>query len=136
MLGSMIFSVFLFFWTLLKKYLNANKYQIAIISCSVLFTFIQLASSPVEAFYWYNGAVHYIFMNSVMLMMLSLALSFLKEVNEKKQTVYLIGISVLGFILGGVNYVTVLTAMLTMAIVLLFVLYYKCIGSGKCCQEI
>lgn len=80
-----------------------------------LLMFIQSLTSPVEGFFWYNGAVHYILMHSFMLFYLGLFLKLQKGVREKMKTVAFLGqtllLCILGVLIGGGNYISALQCM-------------------------
>ncbi len=112
MLGSLLFSMFFFLRTVLITYLKANRYQYLAVSSILLFLSIQLVYSPVEAFYWFNGAVHYVFMHSVMLTVLGIILIMLKEKRKTQKILFILLASLLGIIIGGGNYITVLLTLI------------------------
>lgn len=92
--------------TVFCKVLGADKYICTVVTVVLLVLLNQRMDSPVEAFYFYNAGVHYIFMASVMLVMLSMQIRMLLPEEAKKQKVYSIWLILLGFVLGGGNYIT------------------------------
>lgn len=81
----------------------------------ILIVSTQLPLSPVQGFYWYNGAVYYTFFYGVSLCALALAVRLFKR-GGVACTVLL---SLLAFFLGGGNYVTVLSLLIVSASALL-----------------
>jgi len=121
MLAMLILSTFSLFKTILIDYLKGSKLQLIIISFLFITVSIQLILSPVEAIYWYNGSVHYVFMYSSMLFMIS---SFLQYLNKNKYK-YLCMACVLAGVVSGGNYITALTAILLICIIGGFIIIYR-----------
>lgn len=109
---------------ILLGYLNCTKSQFAIISMGLLLASVQMMLSPVEGIYWFNGAVHYVFMYGCMLLLMAALLHYLR----RKNAVFLILACLLALVVGGGNYVTALTAILLECITVGFLLVY---GKGK-----
>lgn len=66
---------------------------------------IQLVPSPVQGFYWYNGAVYYTFFHGLALLALALGLRLVRRGGAGRQLL----LCLLAAILGGSNYVTALS---------------------------
>ncbi len=81
--------------------------------------------SRCESFFWYSGAVNYMFMFGLGLLWLGLILkSVMSEEDKKRNTVLL---SVFGFFLGGANYMTGLSlAILSACIIIVSAIYAIC----------
>lgn len=117
MIGVTVFSHFAFFYIILVKVLNADKLTWMIISSLFCFLLIQTMYSPVNAFYWYNGAVHYVFMHGCMLLLL--AISILSGKSGKlwvKIAITLLS-SFLAVICGGSNYLTALLGIICLLLI-------------------
>ncbi len=72
--GVICISAYFFFRTLFKDYLEAeNKYWITVLILYLIVA-IQCIPSKATAFYWYNGAVHYIMAQAMLLCMLAFML--------------------------------------------------------------
>lgn len=95
---------YLFGHIMLTKLLHADKYQAGIVTLIMLLLCTQWLQAPVQAFYFYNAGVHYIFMFSMLLQ--ALCLQVLLATDTKKKVGCTIGGAALGFIIGGGNYVT------------------------------
>ncbi|MEI3526387.1 MAG: hypothetical protein V8Q27_09875 [Eubacteriales bacterium] len=69
---------------------------------------IQTMPDPVKAYYWYVGSVHYTFMYSCMLFLLSCLMLFLKTSSRIRGALLLFLACLLGLICGGSNFITAL----------------------------
>lgn len=69
-------------YVLLVKFLKTSKSIWCIISSLVTFMMIEMMPSPVNAYYWFNGAVHYNFMHSCAILLFTAVLYI--EVSHKK----------------------------------------------------
>lgn len=97
-------SFYIFGHVMLTKLLHAEKYQAGIVTLIMLLLCTQWLQSPVQAFYFYNAGVHYIFMFSMLL--LALCLQILLAAGTKKKIWCTTGGAALGFLSGGGNYIT------------------------------
>ena len=125
MLSMLIGSHFFLFRTLFTYYLKLPKNLWISLALSVLFLSIQILDSAGAAFFWFNGAVHYVFMHSCMLFLIALLLLFLKSTRKEVQVLYLLLSCFLAFVTGGANYVTALLTPVLIAMLALFCLLYK-----------
>ena len=108
MLGSLTLGVFFFFDACIVKKLGLSKYYSRIISVLTLLPMIQSmpkGGARNEAFYWYSGSINYCFMFGLGLFWTGLMIRLF----DKKNKGLLIGATVLGFLLGGANYMTALS---------------------------
>lgn len=97
-------SFYIFGHVMLTKLLHAEKYQAGIVTLIMLLLCTQWLQAPVQAFYFYNAGVHYIFMFAMLLF--ALCLQVLLAAGTKKRAWCAAGGAVLGFLIGGGNYVT------------------------------
>ena len=111
-------SFYIFGHVMLTRLLHGNKYQAGIVTLIMLFVCTQWMQAPVQAFYFYNAGVHYIFMFAMML--LALSLQILLVTGTKRRLTCGITAAVLAFIVGGGNYVTAFLYLL-LIITILFV---------------
>lgn len=118
MLGSLLIGHFVFLKVLLMDYFKINRYACLTVTGIVLLLSIQLVLSPVEAFYWFNGAVHYTFMHGCMLLFCGILLKILQEVRRKRKYGYLAAACILAVLLGGSNYITSLLSVVLMVLLL------------------
>ena len=121
MLAMLIISTLSLFKTIFINYLKGTRLQFLIISFLFIMVSIQLIISPVEAIYWYNGSIHYVFMYSCMLFMVS---AFLQYINKNKHGYLCIACILAGIVSGG-NYITALTAILLICIIGGFIIIYR-----------
>lgn len=127
-LGMLTFGVYYFFDSLFVKVWGLDKDLTRAASSLTLLILVQSmenGTTRAEAFYWWSGAINYTFMFGLLLVWLGMIFRF---VYEKSGLGRLIGISVIGFLLGGSNYMTALVAAVCSVLgMILFVL----IRSGK-----
>lgn len=112
MLGMLIVSVTYIIYVLFFKVFHGKKWQAFFVAFVTIFWMIESVNSPVNAFFWFNGSVHYSFMHGCMLLM---AGNFISYVLEKKgrnrktvKCLLLFLASLFAFICGGSNYSTAL----------------------------
>ena len=87
----------------------------------VLIQCIPASAARCESFYWYSGAINYMFMLGVALLWLG---AMIKHVtNEENKRYHLIWMSMLGFLLGGANYMTALSLAI-LSLCILFISVY------------
>lgn len=113
MLFMLIFSTCIFLHVLFVKCFQIPKIYSKIATCILLLLCIELLDTPSEAFFWYCGAVHYVFMHSCMLLLFSVLLyGFL----AKKHSFLYVFLSLpLAVCCGGANFVTALLTMILLA---------------------
>ncbi|MCR5101136.1 MAG: DUF6056 family protein [Butyrivibrio sp.] len=105
---------------ILHKMLGIDKYTSRSISMLTLFIIVQCMMSGTsrnEAFYWYSGAINYMFMFGVALLWLSFLIKIVISDYSGKRSREMIDVSgagVLGFLLGGANYMTALSLCIIM----------------------
>lgn len=108
----------------LKKYVEEDsqeaKYRRGICIVVIQFLSFQTLVSPVRALYWYNGALHYVFMESVLFLQAAVVLSFLREEGKAAKRIYLVISVLLGAVLGGAN---LLTGLQSCILIVFLVLY-------------
>lgn len=120
MIGMFALSTFVLGRQILEKWLGSDKYRASLVMFLLLFMFYQVMEAPFEGIYWYNGATHYILMESV----LFLILTFMSETvmgNRKKLAAFLCLLaSVGGVFVGGGNLVTGLQTEILLVFLLCF----------------
>lgn len=112
----------------MKKYVGDDakeaKYQRGICILVLIFLSIQTMVSPLDGIYWYNGALHYVFMESVLFFQVAVLLSFLGT-SRKGRTGYLILSVFLAAILGGANLLTGLQSCILTVFLVLYEFWKK-----------
>ena len=87
---------------------------------------IQLMPSPVEAFYWWNGAMLYSFFHSLLIIQLTNLLILIKRCKQGRPCVGLLcGSFFLAVLLSGSNFITALTTMEITALLLCWLIFSK-----------
>lgn len=105
----------------LKKYVGETAgYRRGICMLVLWFLAIQTMVAPSDGLYWYNGALHYVFMESVLFFAAAVLLSYWKAQKAAAQAGYLLLAVILAFVLGGAN---LLTGLQSCILTVLFVLY-------------
>ena len=122
MLGMLTAGTAFLIHILFTRYLRFPLSLRLILTFSVLTLCIQNLEEGKSAFYWYNGAVHYVFMHSCMLFLLAFLLLFLKAGSRAGQILSLAAACFLSFVTGGSNFVTALITPVLIFFLLVFCL--------------
>lgn len=120
MVGMFAASAFLLGRHILCGWLGADRTGGSFVMFTALFMFYQVLDAPYEGIYWYNGATHYVFMESVWFFGLLCISQSLWAKTRTKEILWCTAAAVLSVVVGGGNLVTGLQAEIVMA---LFVLY-------------
>lgn len=119
MLCALIGGTYLFCAVLFKRVFGVNGRVGVSIAALLCILYTQLPLSPVQGFFWYNGAVYYTFFFGLSLAALALGITLVQHGGAMRQ----FGLSLLLFFIGGGNYVTLLTLLIigasTVAIMLI-----------------
>lgn len=107
MLGMLSFSTMYLLRAIFVRVFRADKYVSHCVSMLMLFVTVQCMVGRVEAFYWYSGAVNYMFVHSMSLFFYGLLISAVYD-QGKKRIFDLTAASFLGFFSGGGNQMTAL----------------------------
>ena len=95
--------------TVLCRYISRakeNRYLRGICTLTVLFLTFQTFVSPVLALYWYNGSLHYVFMEAVLFFAVSALLCLETSEQKSKKILWMILSAVLCALLGRANLLT------------------------------
>ena len=87
---------------------------VTIISIVEIIVFVLSIESPVEGFFWYNGATHYMFMHAFMLLFLGTFITLDILIEQDKKAVKVLGLLlyfISAVIVGGGNYISSLQCM-------------------------
>lgn len=140
MTGMLGLSVLSLVWVVLKKYVceaghlagglsgkraafaqeSGSGYRIGICVIVLLFLSFQTMVAPADGLYWYNGALHYVFMESVLFFQTAVLLSCRKAGTQKARIGWLLLSCFLAFVLGGANLLTGLQSCILTALLLLY----------------
>ena len=135
-LGSLCLGTALFLHALLVRCLDADRYVTGCITALVLILSIQClpaGSARVEGLYWYSGAINYTFLYGLGLVWLALLLCLADPRDAvtttasdprpiKSSLPLCIIASLLGFLIGGGNYMTALSCAMVAVLMLLWAL--------------
>ena len=126
MVGALSLSTIYLLYMLFMKVFHFEKYCSWCVIFLMLFATVQCmpGEGRGEAFYWYSGAVNYIFVHSLANLFYGLLLSIYVH-KEKKQIGRIVGTSVLGFFVGGGNQMTMLNVAVVLVLSSLLLLYHK-----------
>lgn len=105
MIGAMTISTMFFFYILLVKLIDCDKWIWISISMTYLIFVLECMVNPLQGFFWYNGAVHYMIPHSLVMVFVSF---MIKARIQKGRLISCIITCLLAFLLGGCNYITAL----------------------------
>ncbi len=119
MLGALVISHFYLFYILMVKCLKTEQSLWVITSSAVCFLMIQSVHSPINALFWFNGAVHYTFMHGCMIGLIGIVvhIPFIRSQIGRSLALF-IGCA-LCILCGGANFSTALCGMVCLLGVLL-----------------
>lgn len=120
MIGTFAASTFLFGRQILIKWLGSDGQRASFVMFLLLFMFYQIMEAPFEGIYWYNGATHYVLMESLLFLKLTLVSGILWTEEKKAMLLRCLPAVLLGIIVGGGNLVTALQAEILLVFLLIF----------------
>ena len=120
MIGMFAVSTYVLGRHILCRWLGAEKAGSSFVMFILLFMFYQVIEAPFEGIYWYNGATHYVLMESVWFFTLAAVSASLWARKKSGEALWCGLASVLAVIVGGGNLVTGLQAEIVMALLLLY----------------
>ncbi len=115
--------VFLFFYALFHKTCGASRKETFFIASCVCIMVIQLVPAKAPAFFWYNGAIHYMGAFSFLLYFLSFLLLACHA--QKSKWRYILPAAVSGILVGGGNLVSGLAGCIVIGYLIIFFWYLK-----------
>lgn len=120
MIGMFAVSTFVLGKHILCKWLGADRASGCLVMFMLLFMYYQVMEAPFEGIYWYNGATHYVLMESVWFITLT-AISANLWSQKKSMEVFLCAFAtILAVIVGGGNLVTALQAEIVMVLLVIY----------------
>ena len=122
MIGMFAVSTFVLGRHILCSWLGADNKSSCFVMFMLLFMFYQILEAPFEGIYWYNGATHYILMESIWFFTLTAISAGILAQQRAKAVFYCAVASILAVIVGGGNLVTGLQAEIVMAMLFLYAL--------------
>lgn len=124
MLAMLSFSTIYLLKNIFVKVFGADKYVSHCVSMVVLLVTVQCMVGRVEAFYWYCGAVNYMFVHGMSLFFYGLLILAIYA-KGKRRIADLVGAALLGFFTGGGNQLTALNVAVILLVVIGFISYKK-----------
>lgn len=131
MIGILTFGVCYFFNALFVRALKCDKHltnMAAMLTLTVIVQCMPEGYARVESFYWYSGAVNYMFMFSMALFWLGLLIRTVYEADSKARIRKLCWACFWGFWLGGANYMTALQCAICSFLIIVIVIMAKAFG--------
>ena len=128
-LGIFTFGMIYGMHALLVKALHIDKDLANCITMILLILTVQCMPqglARVEAFFWYCSAANYVLMYSQGLIFLGLLISAVQDEKKGKKLYDLVMATIMGFFIGGANYMTSLSVAILCALLVLTVILCKC----------
>lgn len=110
MIGAMSISTLFFLYTVLVRGMKVDRWLYVSVSMLFLLFALEGMIDKTQAFFWFNGAAHYMIPHAMMLVMLALFLRLVWK--EKKPILLTVFASLAAVFTGGGNYITALTGLL------------------------
>lgn len=120
MIGMFSASTFLIGWQIFVRWLGGNKLLYTYIGCMLLFLFWQVIDTPYDGIYWYNGATHYVLMESFAFLMFAAVSAIIWTDSKRNTIIWCVLASADGLIVGGGNLVTGLQAEIILVLLLIY----------------
>lgn len=125
MIGMFAVSSFVLGRHILVRWLGCEGRGTSLCMLLLLFLFYQVIEAPFEGIYWYNGAVHYVLMQSIWFFLLALISGSIWTEKKGRAALCCVLSAVLAVIVGGGNLVTGLQAEILMAALVGYVVWQK-----------
>ena len=118
MLGSLTVSVFYLSKVLVCNILKGSKANSIILSVILLFMMIEEIYTPASAFFWYNAAIHYTFMQAVMFLLIAFVLRGVTTEKTVISVITTVFATACAFVLSGGNYINALIGLILLVTLL------------------
>ena len=118
-------STLLLMTEVLGHYLKCKKTPAATALLFLLMALFQVLQSPRDGIYWYNGAIHYIGMQSLFFFSLFLTAKLLQAQKMYVKIIVIPVLSAFCLLTGGANLVTALQAVIVYTVILLSGVFFK-----------
>ena len=105
---------------ILHRWMGAEKAGGSFVMFVLLFMYYQVIEAPFEGIYWYNGATHYVFIQSVWFFGLTAISAALWSDKRSREIAYCAVAAILAAIVGGGNLITGLQAEIVMALLVIY----------------
>lgn len=120
MIGMFAVSAYVLGRHILYRWLGVDKAVGCPVMLMMLFMYYQVMEAPFEGIYWYNGATHYVLMESLLFFTLTALSAGLWTERRSREILLCIIAAVLAAVVGGGNLVTGLQAEIVMALLILY----------------
>ena len=120
MIGMFSVSTFALGKHILHRWLGAEKAGGSFVMLMLLFMYYQVIEAPFEGIYWYNGATHYVLMQSFWFLALTAVSAGLWTDKKSREAAYCVIAVILAVIVAGGNLVTALQAEIMMALLVIY----------------
>ncbi len=125
MIGMFAAGTFFFGRQILVRWIGSDKKSAVLVMALLLFLFYQVIEAPFEGIYWYNGSTHYVLMQSLLFIMMTLVSGSIWNEKKKNAMLFCIIASVLGVIVGGGNLVSGLQAEILLVFLIVYTFFTK-----------
>lgn len=115
LITALVSSVFFMTMVLTAHYLKADVFDRIAFSVIVTLTLTECIYTAQQGFYWYNSGVHYVFMHSLMFVMVAVMVLLSNAKKIWSSAMGCIMLSFLSFACAGANFVTCIQGMLLLA---------------------
>ena len=117
---------FTFTSVLIRKVFKCERLSTVSVAAMITTCVLMFMYETQQAFYWYNGGVHYVAMHGFFLLMLSSAIVLVKSEKVIKKIIFVLLTMVLAFVTAGANFVTTLQGLLAIfAIFIISLIIFK-----------
>lgn len=99
---------------LTKRLLGMSSGATWFMAAIVTITLVEFIHTAQQGIYWYNGEVHYTLMHGLMLLVIAIAVEVLHAASYKKALILSFPMAILGVIVAGSNFVTILQGLLVL----------------------
>ena len=110
---------------IMYRWMGIDKTNSGFVLFVLLFMYFQVMESPFDGLYWFDGALHYILMQSFWFFTLTLISTGLWTESRLREVLCCIAGSILAIIVGGGNLVTCLQAEIVMSFLIVYTLIKK-----------
>ena len=130
-LGMLTYGVMYFYDALLHRVWKLNghmTYGLSMLTLLLVVQSMENGTPRAEAFYWWSGAINYTFMFGLSLVWIGMLFRFIYEADgfgTRRRVLRFVWICVLGFLLGGSNYMTALVMAVCSALGLFILLMIR-----------
>ena len=112
LITSLAVSVFFMSVVLTKHYLKAETPDSIVLAVIVTLTLTECIYTAQQGFYWYNSGVHYVFMHSVMFVMVAVMVLLSRSKKIWTALIGCLALAFLSFACAGANFVTCIQGIL------------------------